>query len=129
MAVSEGLFDILQKYNWQIVNNNFIEVISNDREDAWKDIIILSLKTTPKNYRSNIRKGMLEHFDYKQPIYYDLKKRQLNLTNDSIIKALTPPQHTAADTGLVKPVNVVTVFILAVLSYITWKGVRSEEFI
>jgi hypothetical protein len=123
MASKADLFDILQKYNWQIVDHNYIEIISAERENAWKDLIILALKSTPVSFRTNLRRGTLENFDFKQPIFYDLKRRELGVTNDSIINSLTPPQYATVDTGLIRPLNVVTVFIIIVLSYLTWRGV------
>ena len=122
-ASRADLFDILQKYNWQIVDHNYIEIISGERENAWKDLIILALRSTPRSFRTNLRRANLEHLDFKQPIYYDLKRRELGVTNDSIIASLTPPQFATVDTGVIRPLNVVTVFIIIVLSYLTWKGV------
>ncbi|QOD40066.1 pif-6 [Matsumuraeses phaseoli granulovirus] len=112
--VSEGLLDILQKYNWQIVDRQYIEVIPNERENAWKDIIILILKSTPQSYRKGIRAGVLEHFDFKQPIVYDLKRKQINLEN---LSALRPPQYAAFNSKWMSPLALVTGFILVSLSY------------
>nr|AMQ35940.1 PxGV-Morf94 protein [Plutella xylostella granulovirus]AMQ36057.1 PxGV-Torf94 protein [Plutella xylostella granulovirus]ANY57615.1 PlxyGVORF96 protein [Plutella xylostella granulovirus]QKV50019.1 ORF94 protein [Plutella xylostella granulovirus]QKV50137.1 ORF94 protein [Plutella xylostella granulovirus] len=111
--------DMFQKYNWQIVNSNMIEVVSADRKNAWKDLILYALRTTPTSFRSNLKRATLENFDFKNPIYYDLKLRKLGVTNDEILSALTPPRYNVSD-RLVSPQAVVSIFILLSLVCVTW---------
>ncbi|AKN80752.1 hypothetical protein [Diatraea saccharalis granulovirus] len=122
-TVSEGLFDIMEKYHWRIVNREYIEVDPNDRERAWKDILILALRITPQTYRSGIRRGMLEHFDFKQPIYYDIKRKELGLSTKSVLEALNPPTLPLFKSKMITPFNVVSGFILIMLSYLIMEGI------
>ncbi|ABC61227.1 unknown [Choristoneura occidentalis granulovirus] len=122
MSVSADLLDIMQKYNWQIVDRQYIEVIPNERENAWKDLLILALRTTPQTFRSNLRKGLLDFFDFKQPIYYDLERRQLGISTESVINALTPPRKAMFNSKLISPLSIVTGFILVLLSYLVVEG-------
>nr|AJA91737.1 ADOR97 [Adoxophyes orana granulovirus] len=125
MAIfSLDLFDILQSYNWQIVDNQLIEIVPNDREDAWKDLFLLVLRNTPRSCRKYLRLGTLIHFDYKQPIYYDLKTRRLGLMTDEVLQSLNPPRPAYFNSRLIRPISIVCCFILIALSYIAAKGVN-----
>ncbi|QBQ01653.1 pif-6 [Hyphantria cunea granulovirus] len=121
MSSAPDLLDILQKYKWQIVSNNYVEVIPADREDAWNDIIITALRSTPFDFRSHLRRSNLEHFDYNAPIYYNLKTKTLSVLNDNVLKSLTPPRYPTINTELIKPIHVITIFILLILAYIGWR--------
>ncbi|AAM70304.1 hypothetical protein [Phthorimaea operculella granulovirus] len=114
------LVAILKKYNWQIVDRRYIEVIASEREHAWKDLILMILRTTPKSYRKNLRSATLEHFDYKQPIMYDLKQKKLSITSQSVIDALNVPRKPMK---MITPVSIFSGFILLILSYLTVEGV------
>ncbi|AMF83856.1 pif-6 [Cnaphalocrocis medinalis granulovirus] len=112
-----ALLDILHKYNWQIIDGKYIEVVPNEREMAWKDLIVLVLRLTPQTYRSNLRLGTLQYFDYKQPIVYDLNRRQLGLSTNSVLNALQPPRKQLFDSSVLSPSAVVVGFILVLLTY------------
>ncbi|APO13983.1 PIF-6 [Plodia interpunctella granulovirus] len=116
---SANLLDIMQKYNWQIVDRNFIEVVPNERENAWKDLLILALRVTPLSFRKNLRAASLRHFDYRQPILYDLKNKRLGISTQSVIDALSPPSQSRT---LVRPFVVITSFIAIVISYLVVEG-------
>ncbi|AER41535.1 hypothetical protein [Epinotia aporema granulovirus] len=119
-----GLLDMLKGYNWQIVDNNLIEIIPSERENAWKNILIEILKSTPYTFRTNLRVGTFKHFDYNQPIYYDLRKKSLGITNDMVLRALTPPTRPLFKSIMVPPMSILTVFIGVMLSYALWKGIE-----
>ncbi|ACZ63582.1 PrGVORF96 [Pieris rapae granulovirus Wuhan] len=122
MVVSDGLLDIMEKYNWQIVDRQFIEIMPNERERAWKDLLILAFRNTPQTFRKNVRQGLLEHFDYKQPIFYDLKRHEMGLATKSVLDALNPPNEALFDSRLISPLSIVTGFIVIVLSYLVVEG-------
>ncbi|AAK70774.1 ORF114 similar to AcMNPV ORF68 [Cydia pomonella granulovirus] len=119
---SDALFDIMEKYNWQIVNRQYIEIVPNERESAWKNLLLLSLRSTPRAFRKNIRMATLEHFDFKQPIYYDLKRKQLGLSTMSVLEALDPPSNSVLDSSLISPSMIVSGLILIMLSYLVVEG-------
>ncbi|ABQ52047.1 hypothetical protein SlGVgp104 [Spodoptera litura granulovirus] len=125
--LSEDLLDILNKYNWQIVDHDYVEIVRNERERAWKDIIITALFNTPNTFKTHIRKATLENFDYNQPIYYNLKTKSLGLTNNEVIKALMPPMYGTINTKSLTPLTVLIVFIVAILSLTIWKGLLSVD--
>lgn len=112
----------MQKYNWQIVDRRYIEVVPNERENAWKDLLIMTLLRTPQTYRKGIRKGFLEHFDFKQPIYYDLKQKRIGALTRDVLSMLNPPSEPKFDSRLISPVYVVIGFILVLLSYLVLEG-------
>ncbi|AEB00386.1 hypothetical protein [Clostera anachoreta granulovirus] len=122
MGVSDGLLDILQKYDWQIVDNQLLEIVPHERENAWKDLLILTLSLTPRKYRKELRSGLLAHFDYKQPIFYDLDRHKLGLANESVLRALNPPSEPIFASTLIPPVRVVSSFIFIMLSLLLVEG-------
>nr|AUF82053.1 per os infectivity factor-6 [Cryptophlebia leucotreta granulovirus] len=120
--VSDPLLDIMERYNWQIVSRQYIEVVPNERKNAWKDLFIMMLSKTPQAYRKNLRRANLENFDYKQPIFYDLKRKQLGLATRDILQSLDPPSDAVFDSSLISPAVVVSGFIMILLSYIIVEG-------
>ncbi|AGQ20358.1 hypothetical protein CaLGV100 [Clostera anastomosis granulovirus A] len=122
MGVSDGLLDILQKYDWQIVDNQLLEIVPHERENAWKDLLILTLSLTPRKFRKELRSGLLAHFDYKQPIFYNLNRHELGLANDSVLRALNPPNEPIFASSLIPPVRVVSSFIFIMLSLLLVEG-------
>ncbi|ABY47828.1 hypothetical protein HaGV_gp137 [Helicoverpa armigera granulovirus] len=130
---SADLLAILQKYQWRVVEQDvlteedYIEVVPRDREQAWNDLIILALHSTPFTYRTHLRKANLEHFDYKQPIYYSLKKRQLGLVDDDLIKAFKTPLYSTINNQMINPFTVMIVFIMLLLSCIAWEGFDNKR--
>ncbi|AKS25443.1 pif-6 [Clostera anastomosis granulovirus B] len=122
MSVSADLLDIMEKYNWQIVDRQYIEVVPNERRPAWNDLFIAVLRHTPQTYRKNLRKGMIEHFDYKQPIVYDMKNRTMGVATQSVLDALNTPSKPMFDSKLISPLSVLTGFIVVVLSYLAVEG-------
>nr|UYX49732.1 pif-6 [Darna trima granulovirus] len=122
--LSIGLLDIIYKYNWQIVDRQLIEIVPNEREDAWKDLFILMLRNTPQTFRKNINTALLKHFDYKQPIYYNIKRQELSLATKSVLYGLNPPSKPIFASKLISPTVVVAGFILIVLSCLLIIGGR-----
>ncbi|AQQ80387.1 PIF-6 [Betabaculovirus altermyunipunctae] len=127
---SAALLVILQKYQWRLAQDDvvipthedYIEVVPRDREQAWKDLIILALHSTPFTYRTHLRKANLEHFDYNQPIYYSLKEHKLGLVDGDLIKSFRPPVYSTIDNQLINPFAVMVVFIMLLLSCVAWEG-------
>ncbi|BAC67306.1 hypothetical protein AhnVgp055 [Adoxophyes honmai nucleopolyhedrovirus] len=80
---------------WRILNTDKIEVVPDDLDTAWKNIIFKVIKDSPTyaSYRTHINKANFENFDYKSPIIYELKTKQLLVTNEPLKKALSfkPP--------------------------------------
>ncbi|AKR17459.1 PIF-6 [Mocis latipes granulovirus] len=130
---SDALLAILQKYQWRIVEEDiltkedYIEVVPRDREQAWNDIIILALHSTPFTYRTHLRRSNLQYFDYKQPIYYSLKNRQLGLVDENLLRALRPPFYPTVNNQIVNPFAVMIVFIIILLSCIVWEGFDNKK--
>ncbi|AIS92107.1 hypothetical protein [Erinnyis ello granulovirus] len=122
MLVSADLFDILNKYNWQIVDKQYIEVVPNERRSAWKDLFITILRHTPQTYKKNLRKGTIEHFDYKQPIVYDIKNRTMGVATQSVLEAMNPPNQPMFNSKVISPLSILTGFIVVVLSYLAVEG-------
>ncbi|AJK91772.1 pif-6 [Spodoptera frugiperda granulovirus] len=129
------LLDILARVRWRVVDqeldvladDDYIEVVPQDRARAWSELFILALRQTPFTYRTNLRKANLEHFDYNQPIYYSLKHHQLALVSDDLIKSLQPPIYSAMNNEIINPFAVMIVFILLLLSCVAWEGFDKKQ--
>ncbi|UYE99139.1 MAG: pif-6 [Betabaculovirus sp.] len=122
MSISADLLDIMEKYNWQIVDRQYIEIVPNERKPAWNDIFITVLRNTPQTYRKNLRKGIIEYFDYKQPIVYDMKNRTMGVATQSVLEALNPPSNPRFNAKLISPLSILTGFIVIILSYLAVEG-------
>ncbi|QHB21726.1 pif-6 [Artaxa digramma nucleopolyhedrovirus] len=101
---------------WRMLNSDRVEVTPNDRQEAWQNLIINILQTSPNynTYRTMVNKANLENFDFKIPIVYEVKNKTLLINNEFLNKALNRPRT------MVSPLNVtsfqiVLVFICALL--------------
>lgn len=129
------LLDMLTRVRWRVVDqdldvlvdDDYIEVIPQDRAQAWNDLFILALRQTPFTYRTNLRTASLQYFDYNQPIYYSLKHHQLVLVYDELVKSLQPPIYAAINNEIINPFAVMIVFILLLLSCVAWEGFDKKQ--
>ncbi|ACO53513.1 unknown [Euproctis pseudoconspersa nucleopolyhedrovirus] len=101
---------------WRMLNADRLEVTPNDRKEAWQDIIVNVLLTSPNDstYRTMINKSNFENFDYKRPIVYEVSNESLLITNEFLNKALNRPRSVIAPIN-VKSYQIVLVFMCALL--------------
>lgn len=118
---------MLDKYHWQIVDAHNIEIIPSEREQAWKELIITALLNTPRSFRSNLRAGSLRHFDFNQPIYYNIKLQKLAITNDDLIRAMTPPHASYINSNLLRPMHVLMLSFVLILAFVAWEGIKPSD--
>ncbi|AKC91699.1 pif6 [Lambdina fiscellaria nucleopolyhedrovirus] len=101
---------------WRILNSDRVEVSPEDREHAWKDLIIDVLKQCPRynSYRTMINKANFENFDYKQPIVYEMSNEQLLINNEFLNKTLNRPFVIVSPINM-RVAHVMFLFICSVL--------------
>lgn len=81
-----------------MLNSDRVEVVPEDRRDAWQQLIVKVLKECPRynTFRTQINKANFENFDYKRPLVYDVGNRTLFVNSEFLNKALNRPRSAVA---------------------------------
>ena len=82
-----------ENIRWRVLNSDQIEVTPDERELAWKELIIQMISTMPKdpNFRTLVNKADFKNFDYHTPLVYDVKEKELQIFNDRVKGGLNRP--------------------------------------
>ncbi|AHH82644.1 PIF-6 [Buzura suppressaria nucleopolyhedrovirus] len=101
---------------WRMLNSNRVEVVPEDRKDAWQQLVIKILKACPRygTFRTNINKANFENFDYKRPLVYDVGERTLFVNSEFLNKALNRPRSTVTAFNI-RSYQIALAFICAIL--------------
>ncbi|AIU41299.1 pif-6 [Sucra jujuba nucleopolyhedrovirus] len=101
---------------WRMLNSNRVEVVPEDRRDAWQRLIVEVLDASPSysTFRTNINQANFNKFDFKRPLVYDIGEKTLYVNSEFLNKSLNRPRSTITAFNI-KSINVLYVFILAIL--------------
>ncbi|AXS67721.1 pif6 [Cryptophlebia peltastica nucleopolyhedrovirus] len=107
---------MLDDVKWRVLNADRIEVSPEFRERAYKNLMIDLLLASPKYsaFRTGINKANFENFDYKRPLIYEIKNKQLLVTNEPLRRALDRPMFTAVPSGITL-IQIVYAFICSII--------------
>ncbi|AKN80647.1 hypothetical protein [Perigonia lusca single nucleopolyhedrovirus] len=101
---------------WRMLNLDRVEVSPEYREHAWKQLIVQSVLDCPtyNTYRTHINRANIENFDYKRPLVYEIKNRNILINNESLNKAMNRP-HTTVRPMNITSIQIILAFICSVL--------------
>ncbi|UJZ89031.1 pif-6 [Erannis ankeraria nucleopolyhedrovirus] len=101
---------------WRLLNADRVEVTPQDREKAWKELVVDLLLKSPRysSYRTLINKANFKNFDYKRPLIYEMRDKTILVNSEFLKDSLNRPRI------LVEPMNVksfqiVLAFICSIL--------------
>ncbi|ADB84403.1 hypothetical protein [Apocheima cinerarium nucleopolyhedrovirus] len=101
---------------WRLLNADRVEVTPQDREKAWKELVVDLLSESPRysSYRTLITKANFENFDYKRPLIYEIRNKTILVNSEFLKNSLNRPR-TLVEPMNVKSYQIVLAFICSLL--------------
>ncbi|AKR17357.1 PIF-6 [Urbanus proteus nucleopolyhedrovirus] len=106
----------MAKVRWRILNTDRVEVVPSSRKRAWRKLIFAVLKRSPddSNFRTLINNANFKHFDYNSPLIYEVKSKNLLVTNENLNRALNRATLTSSIMNI-KSIQIYLAFISTIL--------------